>query len=187
MTKTDKPKRSYGFLIEEEPFADCPSIVARVLVREPGRSEAYPINPRSEGEDAIWDAPKKASELALQSLEVRCWVNTDPKLGYLHGPDVRIDNARFITERLAKRLLNTMTRVNRAIRKANAREAGDVLMAVGKAIGAEWYVKRTGKRRGSFYSDEDWEFRPLAEGRDEYRRQFEKLRALLPAKKEDAA
>src|SRR5262245_25845294 len=185
MTKTDRPKRSYGFLIEEEKFADCPSVVARVLVRE-GNAE-YPINPRSEGEDEIWDAPKKTAGLALQSLEVRSWVNTDPKLGYFHGPDVRLDNARFIDERLAKRLLTTMSRVNRAIRKADAREAGDVLMAVGKAIGAEWYVKRIGKPKGSFYSEERWEFCPLVEGREEYRRQVEKLKALLPAKKDDAA
>jgi len=183
----DKPKRSYGFLIEEEKFADCPSVVARVLVREPGKSESYPINPRSEGEDEIWDAPKKTAGLALQSLEVRCWANTDPKMGYFHGPDVRFDNARFVDERLAKRLFATMSRVNRAIRKANAREAGDVLMAVGKAIGAEWYVKRIGKPKGSFYSEERWEFCPLVEGREEYRRQVEKLKALLPAKKDDAA
>lgn len=179
---TDR-KRTYGFAIEEDRFADCPSVVAKVLARGPDgndKPEPFPINPRSEGEDAIWGATRKADGLALASLEIRYWANTDSKLGYFHGPDVRIDNARFIDERLARRLLKTMTRVTAAIRKTNAREPGDVLMAVGEAIGAEWYVKRIGKPHGSFYSDEEWEFRPLVEGREEFRALVAKLKALLP-------
>jgi hypothetical protein len=177
-------KRTYGFLIEEQKFADCPSVVARVLARE-GDAE-HPINPRSEGEDSIWGAPKKTDGLALQTLEIRCWTNTDPKMGYFHGPDVRFDSARFIDTRTATRLLATMKRIDREIRKADAREAGDVLMAVAKAIGATFSVHPVGGSRGGFYTDHGWRFGTLIEARDEFRQLVDKIKLLVP-NKESAA
>jgi hypothetical protein len=165
--------RSYGFRIEETKFADCPAVVARVLAREAGAK--YPINPRSEGEDSIWDAPKKTDGLALAGLEIILWRDRDCK--YQTDAQVRINSASFIDQRLAERLFRTMKRINRQLRKTSAREAGDVLVAVAQAIGAKWHVEPVGEERGSFYSDAEWRFCDLVSARDKFRALVEKLRA----------
>ena len=132
--------RSYGFAVQEEKWAGDDSVLIKVLAREYG--EKFPINPRMEGESTIFDAPKKTEGMALSGLEIRVHLSSDYK--YLSSPDVRIDNARFVDSRLAKRLLKTMTRIDREIAKTNAREVGDVVMAVAKAIGATWTVEPVG-------------------------------------------
>lgn len=167
--------RSYGFLVREEKWADNDSVVVKVLARESG--EGYPINPRSEGEDSIWDAPKRTAGLALDGLEIRVYLSSDYK--YISGADVRIDNARFIDSRLAKRLLKTMTRIDREIAKTNAREIGDVVMAVAKAIGATWTVEPVGTPRSWSYSDDAWYFTTVERARDLARDAVAKLQAKL--------
>lgn len=168
--------RSYGFAVNEEKWADNDSVVVRVLAREQGTN--HPINPRTEGEDALWDAPKKTDGLALAGLEIRVYRSSDNK--YLSSADVRIDNARFVDKRLAKRLFKTMTRVDREINKTNAREVGDVVMAVAKAIGATWTVEPVGNQlRGSFYSDDTWRFTTIERARDLAREAVDKLRTKL--------
>lgn len=169
--------RSYGFSVREEKWADADSVVVKVLARE--HSTKYPINPRSEGEDAIWDAPKKTAGLALADLEMRVHLSSDNR--YLSGVDVRFDTARFVDTRLAKRLLKTMTRIDREIAKVNAREIGDVVMAVAKAIGAIWTVEPVGSPHGSFYSDSEWRFTTVERARDLAREAVEKLRLKLVA------
>lgn len=182
------PERKYGFLIETGKFADSPSVVARVLVKR--ADEDHPINPdSSRGESAFWGAPKKADGLYLASLELRCWVGSDGK--YFHGPDIRLDDVRFVDLELARRLHLTMKRINREIAKASAREPGDVLMAVGKAIGATLHIIPGGDttRSGSFYSDSEWRFSDLTSARDEFRRAIEELKTkhLKPELQEETA
>lgn len=178
------PERQYGFLIETGKFADCPSVVARVLVKR--GDENHPCNcDSSRGESATWGAPEKADGLFLASLELRCWVGGDGK--YFHGPDVRIDEVRFVDERIAAALDRTMKKIGRAITRARATEAGDVLMAVAKAIGATLSIKRIGNARGSFYSDESWLFGDLVEARDEFRRAIDELKVKHLKPQEEAA
>lgn len=169
------PERRYGFLIETGKFADSPSVVARVLAKR--EDEDHPINPdSSRGENAAWGgAPKKADGLYLADLELRCYVGSDGK--YFHGPDIRFDSVRFVDEELAAKLLRTMKRINREIAKTNAREPDDVLMAVGRAIGATLHIVPGGEpHRGSFYSDNEWRFGDLTEARDEFRRAITELK-----------
>ncbi len=177
---TPRKTRSYGFRITEEKFADCPSVVARVLARE-GNAES-PVNPRSEGEDSIWDAPKKPDGLMLNALEIITW--RDPNYTYTTDVQIRFDNARFVDQRLAERMLRTMKRINTQLRKTNAREAGDVLMAVAKAIGATWCIEQVGPDRGSFYTDCQWRFGDLIEARDKFRALVDKLRAPVEARQQ---
>jgi hypothetical protein len=177
-----KPKRSYGFRIDEERFADCPAVVARVLARE-GEAES-PINPRSEGEDSIWDAPPKQDGLALASLEIITW--RDSNFKYVTEVQVRFDTVRFVDQKLAERMLKTMKRINRELRKTTAREAGDVLMAVAKAIGATWLVEAAGPNKGNFYTDMQWRFGTLIEARDKFRALVDKLRAPVEAREQAA-
>jgi hypothetical protein len=167
--------RSYGFLVREEKWADNDSVVVKVLAREHGAK--HPINPRTEGEDHIWDAPKKTDGMALSDLEIRVYLSSDYK--YISGADVRFDTARFVNSRLAKRLLKTMTRIDREIAKTNAREVGDVVMAVAKAIGATWTVEPVGTPRGSFYSEDQWRFTTVERARDLARDAVAKLQAKL--------
>ena len=167
--------RSYGFAVREEKWADNDSVVVKVLAREHG--ENHPINPRMDGEDAIWDAPKKTAGMMLADLEIRVYLSNDYK--YISGADVRFDNARFIDTRKAKRLLKTMTRIDREMAKTNAREIGDVVMAVAKAIGATWTVEPVGTPRGSFYSEDTWYFTTVERARDLARDAVAKLQAKL--------
>jgi hypothetical protein len=177
------PKRTYGFKISEEKFADCPAVVARVLART--GDEESPINPRSEGEDSIWDAPKKTDGLALASLEIITW--RDLNFKYLTEVQVRIDSVRFVDQRLAERMLKTMKRINRELRKNNAREAGDVLMAVAKAIGATWHVEAVGGEKGHFYHHSQWHFGTLIQARDKFRALVDKLRSPVEAREQAEA
>jgi hypothetical protein len=170
-----KKLRSYGFLVEETKFGDCPAVVARVLARE-GDCE-YPINARTEGEDSIWGAPKAMDGCALYGLEIILWRGDN----YFTAPQVRFDNARFIDTRLAERLLKTMKRIDRQIAKSDAREAGDVLMAVAKAIGATWSVSQRGNSSRGFYSDMQWSFGDVTEARDRLRELVEKIRPTVAA------
>lgn len=174
-----KKLRSYGFEVRRSKFADSDAVVARVLVRE--GDAASPVNPRGEGEDSIWDAPKFADGLALDGLEIIVWAGKD----YLSGPYVRFDDARFVDTRLATRMLKTLKRIDKAIAKTSAKEAGDVLMAVAKAIGATWSVRKVGASRGSFYSDNEWSFEEVTEARDIMRTVVEEIRPAEP--KETAA
>jgi hypothetical protein len=163
--------RSYGFLVEETKFADSKAVVARVLVRE-GDNE-HPVNPRSEGEDSIWDAPKSADGLAFDKLQVIVWAGKD----YLAGPYVRYEDSHFVDTRLAGRMLKTLKKIDKQIAKTSAREAGDVVMAVAKAIGATWSVSpRSGDVPVSWYQDSKWLFDDVTEARDTMRRMVEAIR-----------
>lgn len=159
MTKT------YGFRVYQEDFAESPSVVVSVLARD-GDKE-FPVNPSSDGE-RTWDgAPKALDNCRLQGLHIRLWWT--PEHGWTE-PNVWLDGGSHMNARDVDRLAKTFARVNRAIAKANAREAGDVLMALASAIGATWTVTELGeKQKWSFYSDRQWRFSALTDARDHLR------------------
>jgi hypothetical protein len=170
--------RSYGFMIDEKPWADSPAVTARIMVRE--GDSPYPCNPRTEGEHEIWDAPKRTHGLLLNDLIIRTYLS-GPKIvagrAMVIGPSIEFGSINYVDAKLAERALNTLKRIERAITKGNSHEAGDVIMAIAQAIGAEWCVQRLSDGPPSFsYAQDQWRFAAVSEARDTYRKAVEKLR-----------
>jgi hypothetical protein len=170
--------RSYAFAIDTKPWAECPCVTVRILARE--GDAASPINPRSEGEDTIWDAPKKTNGLVLAGLVIRTWVHGTSAnyAASLVGPNVDFEHVGYVNERLARRLLRTLTRINKAISKSGVHEAGDVLMVVGKALGVTSFVAPIDEKAGgTWYGDQTWRWSKLTDARDTLREKVDGLRA----------
>ncbi len=87
-----------------------------------------------------------------------------------HGLEASYRDAYGVDLKRAKQMVQTLTKVQRAIQKASATEAGDVFMAFAAAVGAESAVVRVGESRGSMWKDNEWRFMSIASGRDEVRR-----------------
>jgi hypothetical protein len=173
-------KRTYGFIVTEEKWASCDAIIARVKARE--GDDPHPINPRGEGEDEIWDAPKSAHGLALDGLEIIVHLSEgmhSSSCSFVIGPDVRYDTVRFVDEKLACRLHKTMQRINKQILKDDAHEAGDVVIAVAKALGLTWTATQTSVGAGWSYRDHDWQFNDVSKARNMFRACVAKFTARL--------
>jgi hypothetical protein len=177
MTKSDRA-RSYGFRVTVRKWADCDSFAVHVLARE--GEHPSPINPRHEGEDTIWDAPKRTHGLALNGLTIRCYVGDYASSGVIIRP-VEFEDVSFIDHRLAARMVKTFARIEREVARTGAgREIGDYVQAIGKAIGATWFVRETRDRNdGSWgYSRSDWSWLDIAALKVEVREQFARLQAI---------
>lgn len=173
-------KRTYGIMIDEKPWADCPAVTARIMVCEEG-DRPYPINPRTEGEHEIWDAPKRTHGLLLNNLVIRTHLS-----GPLHiagramviGPCYDFASISYVDTKVARAAVKTLERIDRAIANAKCSEAGDIIMTIAKAIGATFYVERLGKEPPSFsYERDQWRFGDITEARDVYRAAVQRLHA----------
>jgi hypothetical protein len=172
--------RTYGFMIDDADWAGCPSITAKVMARE--GDAMHPINPRSDGESEFWGAPKRTTGLLLSDLTVRTYLsNQGPGRPMLIGPSWEFESVHYVGTQKARKLLHSCRRIEQSITKLDAREHGDVLMAVAAGLGLSWYVERVGPSRGRMLTHDIWRFGTLAEARDRYRAGVEKLRAQLPA------
>lgn len=146
-------KRTYGFRIRRETWADQPSVVADIMAREGDKS--HPINCHSVGERAYEGASKAQAGLQLD-FSIRVYVDSR---GEVTGPMIRYETAHYIEAEDADRMGKTLRKISKAIERDRAREPGDVLMSVAKAIGATWLVtKMDPDMRERFYSDCDWRF-----------------------------
>ena len=172
--------RTYGFTISTKTWADSPAVTATIMVRED--DARYPCNPRTEGEHEIWDAPKRTHGLLLNNLVIRTYLSgPHHKMGraMVIGPSIEFGSITYVDTKLAKAALKTLERIERVIAKANSCEAGDVIMAIAEATGAEWYAHRISDGPPSFsYAQDQWRFGDLTEARDVYRAEVEKLRVL---------
>jgi hypothetical protein len=170
--------RSYGFMIDTKTWADSPAGTARIMARE--GDTPYPCNPRTESEHEIWDAPKQTHGLLLNDLVIRTYLSgplTHRGRAVVIGPSIEFSSINYVDTKLAKAALRTLERIDRAIARAHSAEAGDVIMAIAQAIGAEWYAHRVGDQPPSFsYAQDQWRFAPVTEARDVYRAAVEKLR-----------
>lgn len=171
-----KAIRCYGFMVQEDRWADSDSFTVKVMVRE-GDKES-PINPRSEGEDSIWDAPKAQDGLALSGLTIRAYASTYRDSG-VHLRPAEFEGVHYVDARLAKRMLTTFKRIDRAIERApgGADEVGDYVEAVARAIGATFYVRRVSEGVCRTYSDHEWAWLDIAALKREVRNQWRKLEA----------
>lgn len=157
--------RSYALNVSRDKFADSDAITVRVYVRE--ESATSPINPRHEGEHEMWDAPKSAHGLALDRLQLRMWrgdtVWTQGAIWY--------DDLHHVDLELAEKHARTLKKIQREITKQGATEAGDVLLAFAKAIGATLTATPAGDAIPTgWLRDVDWRWSPIRDARDQLRR-----------------
>ena len=168
-------KRTYGFLVETENRYGATYVTARIVCRE--GDSYHPINCRTESESAIFDCPPHLSGFHLDGLSLRGHV-------YEHGGEKDFIGFRpefydvySIDERKAKAICRTLRRVHKQIEKEEAREPGDVLMAVARALKLSFFVEQGERTWESFgYGEYKWHWWPVEKARDEFRKQIEKAK-----------
>lgn len=75
----------------------------------------------------------------------------------------------------------TLKRINKAIQKADAREAGDVLTAFAQAIGAKRFVWHAASEEGrTWLRDVNWFWCSMGEGRNVFRRMIAEAESRHP-------
>jgi hypothetical protein len=181
MANSDRA-RTYGFRVTAGKWADCDCVTIRVLARE--GDNPSPVNPRSEGEDSIWDAPKRTDGLALNGLTIRCYVGDYASSGVIIRP-AEFEDVSYIDHRLTTRMLKTFARIERELRKSGSHgEIGDYVEAIGKAIGATWFVREVCDRNdGKWgYSRSDWAWLDIPALKREVRDQYARLQAVHRAR-----
>lgn len=138
--------------------------------------EGHPTNPSSHSDGA--------RGMGLDDLVVTASISEN------YG-DVYVDPPCYMSpwrvgERRARVMLATLTRCNKVIQKAEAREIGDVVTAFAKAIGATWYCETTEPSAAHrFYSDTQWTYTPINRARDVARHLIAEERANWAAKHPD--
>jgi hypothetical protein len=182
--------RSYAFAIDTKPWAGCPSVAARILVRD--GNAASPINPRSEGEDSLWDAPKRTDGLLLNNLVIRTWLSGPthiPGRAMLIGPAVEFESLSYVNLKIASRAHATLRRINKQLIRYRIGEAGDMLMVIGRVLGVTMNVTALDPdNRGTLYTDNTWHWGAITEARDLYRAEVAKLQAVIDSlNKEEVA
>lgn len=180
--------RTYGLLIETGQWADCDAVFARLVVREDGAP--YPCNPRSDGESMIWDAPRRFNGLLLYNLHLRAYVSAYGAGEFFTHISIQYDNLNCVALKTAEQAAKTLRLIERRRESLRAQEAGDMMMALGAALGLSFYAaKRPNedgvppRQSGQFYSDDAWLFLPLADARDAFRAKLAAIQERLIAEK----
>lgn len=153
-----------------------PYVSLRVMAREKGCN--YPVNVNnSHTMSPVWNAdyPVKARGFAFDGLELRSHVmlpytettTVDLSLYYkVHSLSVVVRDCYQFDVKEAQAYAKAMAKIEKAIyTQASDHEHGDVLEAAAKAIGATFVCLETTKGRGSSFSDSDWLFMSIAEGK----------------------
>ena len=177
--QNEEKMRSYGLIVSEERYVDTQSVIVRFLARE-GDAKS-PINPNSNGEDTLWNAPKWAHGLFLSDLSIRCyWSQFGKDEPWLMGPYVTYAHVHGIDARMATRMATTLNKIERKIVRTKATEPG----AVANAIRATWgVVIREGGGTG-WHDTTDYRWTDLVEQRDIFRAAIAKIK---PKREENVA
>jgi hypothetical protein len=70
----------------------------------------------------------------------------------------------------SKAMTATLTKVAKQVERDNARESGDVFLAIARAIGAQWVCyPYKGRTQGGAWRDTRWAWYGLTDGRNHYR------------------
>lgn len=177
-------KRSYGLLIKESTRHSLHRVIAEIVVREDGAES--PINPRSDGEDSIWDAPKHLDGLMLSGFGIHGFVSDLEGFPYC-GCEPEFRDIYSADSRDVARMAATFKRVNRQLAKDSPREPGDLFVSLAHALKLDFAVWRVanGVER-SQYSENAWNWRTINEGRNHFRHLIDTARQAAAAAKRAA-
>jgi hypothetical protein len=174
MTENKRVVRSFGLLISTNDRHGYPHIEARLMCRE---DEApHPINCRSDGESS-WENDKPHIGRFYNGLGMYGFISgSNPKtpddVSYI-GYSAEYRDVCAGTEKALTAMLATLRRVNKTVAKESAHEPGDYFAAMFRALNLSWVCEVSGKERGSMYSDSEWRFMSMGEGRRRFREMIE--------------
>jgi hypothetical protein len=153
---TDK-SRSYGLMIVPELKQDWRTIQVRIMQRKEG--EGFPLN--------VCDSDSEHEGRA--DLVLNGWFSNYTNEFAVEGACYR--DVHDIGPSKIGHMAKMLARCVKQFQKDSAHEPGDVFMSFAKAIGAEWvvYEKEPGARYRT-YSDTEWRWGSVAQGREMYRR-----------------
>jgi len=156
-------KMTYGYMVTTRDFAGSDAIQVNVMCRR--NEQAHPLNCSGDGEQSYNGAPARLNGLHLCDLQIRLWRLDDRSWT---GAEVEYRNTFSIDLRKAKQMAKTLAKIQKAIDDSNAVEAGDVIMAVAKALGLGWTAISNDENYGT-YQETTWRFRPVTYARDQVR------------------
>jgi hypothetical protein len=172
--------RDYGLLIERDFKYGTEYVIARLISRKPGEKHPLGVSDSSFSDER----PAYLVEKALDGLGLYGFASdtgTDAPF-VLDGAEYR--DVHSIDRRLAMRMAKTLAVITTRRRKDNAYEPGDTFMSLAKALKLTFVVERKHNRPfGSNYSDNDWRFMTVEEGRNRYRALIEEARKTVKERK----
>ena len=159
--------KTFGFFLERNNRHGTEHITARVVPRENGNH-----HPLGVGFD--WNWPKG---MYLDGLGIDGFVSDSNDGDYIgHSPEYR--DVYSVGMSNAPKMVKTLKAIWKRIDKDAARDPGDMLLSMGKVLGLTFVVVAVSHRPGGAWSDQDYRWMSLGEGRNEFR-------ALIEAAKND--
>ncbi len=175
--------RNYGLILSRELLHGCEYVSAKVVSSENGK---YPMNCKSDGESHFCEeTPKVHCGLQYCDLGMVGHVSDYDQAYCAFEAEYRAPHS--VTLPAAERMVKTLRRIQREVKKAQAQDPGDYLMALAHALHLDFVAVERGKRRGSMYSDSDWTFMTIEEGRNFFRRMIDEACTEARARKKPAA
>lgn len=171
MSKSSKP--DIGLMISSECKYDTEKVIVRVVMREPGTR--HPCN-------ASWrDWTDEACGREFADLELQARVSEYCGDAYLDDPEYV--SVYSINLARATVMAKTLAKIKTQIAKDESNEFGDVFQSFARAVGAAWVVEpATEGARYSSYSDIEWRWRTIGQGKEMFREAIKAARARVIAK-----
>ena len=159
--------KQYGLLLRRRFEYGTEYVEAYLVSRENGKD--YPLGCASDGENQFdREVPKHVHGLQLDGLGMHGFVSDFDEPTFI-GHEVEYRSVFSIDQPKLARMSRTIKRVLTRIRKDEAHEPGDRLVALADALRLSFVAEQTGKNRSSTYAENDWRFMSIPEGRDRYR------------------
>ena len=160
MTKINS---TYGLLLSARESGGFNYVTATVMRREDGYDY-----PRGVG-DYDYDFPAHLKGLYLESLGINGFASTYD--GTFIGIEPGYNQPYRVDASKAKRMVKTLGRIEARIAKDEAREPGDILASLCAALKLDFVCERMkpGVRAGYRYSDHEYRWMSVGEGRNRFR------------------
>jgi hypothetical protein len=163
--------------------------IARVVRHGTTYVVATPMAIR-EGDDGTptnlsFDSWRESKGRDFADMELHAYLSESDGKHFVRNPEFR--SVHCVDLHRAKSMVDALTKIRRAMLKADANEAGDMLMAFASAIGAKRCCHYPEGSAGAWLRDHDWTFEPIGRGRDMFRRLIRESEAAHPAAHKQSA
>jgi len=164
--------KTYGLLLRRTNEYGTERVEAYVVCREAGKDHPYGCS--SDGENSYdSNVPKHLHGLQVDGLGMYGFVSDCTDQPFI-GHEAEFRNIFAIDMAKAARIAKTLKRVLARIQKDSAYEPGDRLVSLAAALKLSFVVERKADassklRWSSNYSENDWRWMTIPEGRDRYR------------------
>jgi hypothetical protein len=144
---------AYGVLLSKQWKYETLYVSAHLVRRDEGHD--HPLNVSN----FRWEMPKSHHKFELPDLCLQgfvsdiCAPGERPSFTCFH-PAYR--DVHDVDTHRAKRMYYTLRKINEAALKDDAREPGDILMSMMRALKLDFAVKMIGALKGSSYADNEW-------------------------------